>query len=36
MIMLMGDEWLSLDHIAASCVLADGTAEQFIRQYRQV
>lgn len=30
-----GDEWLVLDHIPASCVLADGTAEQFIGNYRR-
>lgn len=31
-----GDEWLVLDHIPVSCVLADGTAEQFIGNYRRV
>lgn len=25
------DKWLVLDHILASCVLADGTVEQFIK-----
>jgi len=31
-----GDEWLVLDRIPASCVLADGTIEQFIQHSRRV